>query len=983
MTRRSWLKRRGWGLAAGVAATLLTCLAYRIGWLQRVDHFSYDLHCRYLSSVQAHPSIVLIDIDDNALYRIERWPWGRSTLAKLVRTLGELNARAILLDMTFPEPQRPGIDHPAWGKDHDVDVPVETLGDGSIEDIKILHDQELAAAIAQVGCVFVGMHGRLWHRLPAGEITGWKPVPHEAWLPDAKRWAARRLARRFLDDNPNATWPDFHATALPGRRFDDLSADREDLLRAFRAVGAIRTLLPRWPRVPDVLTGRLERIYDLSPPILPIAEAARGVGSVVFNPADTGGVVRDVPLLLDYGGRLIPHVALAVAADLLDIDLSQTELEDDTLIFRDRQGSQTWRMQIDARGQSPLSWHLPAAQKGLSAQPVDPLRADWLGSFEPHIPVTRVMKIVATKDAILHNERYMGLRLARLVELQFLETPGEYERYARQVRQRNRARSKNPLPYGRGSGIGGRGSDIGAAELEARIDRFEAQAIDWFRYMRTICEDDSTTEGEQDPQCAEIAALLPYLSEEARANHRRQQTALAAEADVLADDLRPRIDGKVCLVGFTATSVADFIATPVFAHVPGVIADANIINAFLQNRFVRRASAGANLSLIAFAGLVLTILASLRGPWFGVGSLLAVWAVLSGASATAFHTNDYWIASVTACLASALAWAAVTVARQLTEERLRRQIINVLGQYTSPTIAARVADEAAGDSFQPRRACVTCFFCDLRDFTSLAERVGPERTRQILNPYLSMISDRLIAADALVNKFLGDGVMAFFNAPILPRPDHALRGCRAAIQCLDAMERLNAMTSVRDSLLTPTVETEFSTERAAEAGVKLELKIGIATGEVAVGDFGTEAKKDYTCIGDAVNLASRFESANALFGTQIIADDATRRAATDAFAWRPLGLIRVVGKKRAVQAYTMLGAAADVDEADMAYARAFEAALRPFQACQWPEAVAEFNACLVARPGDKAALLYLRRIEALRESPPPQDWDGALELPFK
>ena len=215
------------------------------------------------------------------------------------------------------------------------------------------------------------------------------------------------------------------------------------------------------------------------------------------------------------------------------------------------------------------------------------------------------------------------------------------------------------------------------------------------------------------------------------------------------------------------------------------------------------------------------LVALLRGSWFGVGSLGGVWAVLAGVSGQMFATADTSIAAMAGGLTATEVWAAVSVARQLTEQRVRRRVIRVLGQYTSPTIAARVADTATDDDFVPRRAWITCFFCDLTNFTSLSERIGPERTRQILNPCLNVISQTLIGHDALVNKFLGDGVMAFFNAPILPCVDHARHACLSAIECVRAIERL----------------CEYADSWT------LQLKVGIATGDVFAGDFGTRPRQ--------------------------------------------------------------------------------------------------------------------------------------------
>jgi len=337
------------------------------------------------------------------------------------------------------------------------------------------------------------------------------------------------------------------------------------------------------------------------------------------------------------------------------------------------------------------------------------------------------------------------------------------------------------------------------------------------------------------------------------------------------------------------------VATPVDPAMPGVMVHANVINMFLQNRFAAAATLVVNLGLLFAAGITATVLTTTCRPRVSVPLVLALGAGLLALGATLFATMTYHLASIVAVGVTGFAWASVTAYRQATEERARRAFHRALAQYTSPAVATRIAERTRADDLAPQQAFVTCFFSDLADFTRLSERLGPQRTRGLLEPYLRGISAALLDHGAIVNKFMGDGVFAFFNAPILPCPDHAAAACESALAAQAAIARWNDQR-----------------RPSGELGL-LTVRIGLSTGEAFVGDYGSDMKLDYTCIGDTVNLGSRLERANKTFGTAILVDEATRRLAGDGFAFRSLGRIEVAGKAAPVCVYELVGRADSVD----------------------------------------------------------------------
>ncbi|HUU96946.1 MAG TPA: adenylate/guanylate cyclase domain-containing protein, partial [Phycisphaerae bacterium] len=226
----------------------------------------------------------------------------------------------------------------------------------------------------------------------------------------------------------------------------------------------------------------------------------------------------------------------------------------------------------------------------------------------------------------------------------------------------------------------------------------------------------------------------------------------------------------------------------------------------------------------------------------------------------------------------------------------------------------------------------------------------------------------MLAHEAMVNKFIGDGIFAFWNPVIYSQPDHARLACETAIDLLTALGELI---------------DEQRQRGGDEAFGELVLRIGVATGNAIVGPCGSEQKFDYTCIGDSVNVAARLESANKFYSTQILVSDATRQQVADRFAFRPLGGVQVKGKREAVQISELLGRAGQIDGETLAYAQAFGQAVALFQKRDWAAAREAFGACSIQQPDDLAARHYAEAAKVYLEQPPPDDWNGAIELAEK
>jgi adenylate cyclase len=263
---------------------------------------------------------------------------------------------------------------------------------------------------------------------------------------------------------------------------------------------------------------------------------------------------------------------------------------------------------------------------------------------------------------------------------------------------------------------------------------------------------------------------------------------------------------------------------------------------------------------------------------------------------------------------------------------------------------------------------VTCFFSDLQGFTRISERLGPEGTKTILNPYLETMSEILHKHQGLINKFMGDGIFAFFNPPILPCQQHEQAACEAALESRDALKDLSE---------------RYHQHPLANEFKRLFMRIGIASGPVFVGDYGSENKLDYTCVGDTVNLAARLESANKQFGTTIMIAGQTLNKTDNMYVCRYLGVIQVKGQTAGLPVYELLGRPGQVDDDILYSSEIFDQALEHFAKRDWNKALITFEKNLKIRPEDPGTKLYIEAVLRYQKIPPPDDWNSSLELTEK
>ena len=414
--------------------------------------------------------------------------------------------------------------------------------------------------------------------------------------------------------------------------------------------------------------------------------------------------------------------------------------------------------------------------------------------------------------------------------------------------------------------------------------------------------------------------------------------------------------GKKVFLGLTAAGLYDLKPIAVSAVSTGVLVHATTLDNLLHRNYLRQ------LEVVWVAVFMFAL--SLTACWFILthNSLLSNLAFFSVASAVtvalpaSLFYNCLYLQFIPLLLAFFLSTTATAAFSYATEGKERRFVRRAFAQYMDETIVAHLLKNP--DLIKPggQRRRVTVFFADIAGFTSISEKLAPEETARILHTILNGFTEVVIANRGVIDKYIGDCVMAFWGAPLDSAEDEC-NACRAALQCMATLEEINRGF-------------------AAEGYGNISMRIGIHSGDAIVGNLGSDRLFDYTVVGDTVNLASRLEGANKQFATRIMVSEATLQRTAGEFLSRELGLIEVKGKSQPVRIYELVSASAGATREQMELVRSYGEAYDLFRNGCWGEAAARFAALLGHTPADGPSAYYRKWCEALAENPPlTDDWN--------
>jgi len=456
---------------------------------------------------------------------------------------------------------------------------------------------------------------------------------------------------------------------------------------------------------------------------------------------------------------------------------------------------------------------------------------------------------------------------------------------------------------------------------------------------------------------------------------RHDPDSFVSASDVLDGSVAPaKIAGKLVLIGTSAAALNDIKTTPVSAAMPGVEAHAQVIEAALTKSLLSQPFYGPMLEY--GAALSLGILVIALAPLFGPITLVVVGALIASALiglSWYFYSQQQLLVDFTyPLLSTTVIYLTLIFANFVREQAQRRQIRSAFGQYLSPALVEQLAQSPEKLVLGGEEREMTIMFSDVRGFTTISEfyKHDPQGLTKLMNRFLTPLTNAILARKGTIDKYMGDAIMAFWNAPLDDR-DHQVNACDAALDMLERIEVLNR-------------QREIEAQQGGHVFIPIQVGVGLNTGTCVVGNMGSDLRFDYSVLGDSVNLASRLEGQSKEYGFPIIAGSRTAIAVKDQFAILELDFIMVKGKKEPEVIYAIAG------RADTQQSPRFQ---------RLRDLTIEMLACYRSRDWDGALFaiergrrsdeghaleylykLYEARIRAYQQAPPPDDWNGAYAL---
>lgn len=434
-----------------------------------------------------------------------------------------------------------------------------------------------------------------------------------------------------------------------------------------------------------------------------------------------------------------------------------------------------------------------------------------------------------------------------------------------------------------------------------------------------------------------------------------------------------KIEGKIVIIGATANILQDFHLTPTSREaMPGVEINATLVQQLVDGKFATEQGNFSLLLLLALLAVVGSFILFILPIRF-FGWIFAAILLIIPASAFALYQTGYILNIVYPETAWILTAVITLIYRNKTELRANREIQKAFAHYVSPVVVNELVKDPASLKLGGKREQISVLFSDIVGFTGFAEKLSPEDTVAVLNDYLTAMTEVIFGFNGTLDKYQGDAIMALFGAPLLDL-HHAVNACHSALGMRRGLVGLHEKWNMLP---------EFPLK---EELVKLDFRVGIASGPAVVGNVGSEKRFDYTAIGDIVNLGSRLESVNKKYGTRIIVDKNTFTIVTEnhnPFAFRKLDTVRVKGKAHETEIFEVYALNENVTSDMKAMLDDFENGRILYTQRNFAEAKQYFESALSRVSSDSPSQIYLNRCKYFLRKPPSMDWSPIVNFEEK
>jgi len=887
---------------------------------ERLESRTYDDRFLIRGVIEQHPALGTIDIDDETYQAEGRFEdWTRDKHALLIEILAEFGVKLIGFDIFFPEPSGSVISR------EDV---IEVIDDGFTPEQYLAlfadYDGQLARSAEKAGNV-VFSH----FFTKAGPDASWEFVTNNT----VKRGVEKEASFRLLEER--------------GFFFEDPSI--------------------------DVSKSDLPKMLDFLPPLPQFVEAVKHVGFV--QPfTDMDGVVRWYEMFRVYDGKLFPAMALVMVCDYLRVPLTSLDI---------KLGDSVTLPQATFPDGSVKDVVIPIDNTGK-------MLVNWTGDYQEtfsHYPYERIIQLkeLYAENVVLRDVKRLIYREPELLE--------DLDAFVVKAREYNIQPPEAAVTTFQTVGIFRMFEEAILSDKEMlATDFFVAQGIpeeaipedmidkyNELRYNVLMSEyltenPELTLTGMSEKLGVKRLDLIEHgyyalknLVEHGGIKPEHHPLIFFTVIHEGKELLPTELEGKLLVYGLTATGTQDMNPTPFNPRYQMVGYHVNAMNTILMDQFLDRMDRHWRIALVLALGIIMGLLVPRFGPATGgaiVGGLLVAHSL---STYYLFAYGGLWVDVIGPVCVIVMSYLSISINNYLIERKERAYIQDSFKMYLSPAVVDQIADNPDLLSLGGRREVLTILFTDVAGFSTISEQMTAEGLVGLLNEYLGTMTDIIMENNGTVDKYEGDLIMAFWGAP-LDNPNHAVDACLSSIAMNNRIGELREM---------------WKEQGRPDYITNMDARIGLNSGEVVVGNMGSQSRMDYTVMGDHVNLASRLEGANKPYGTHIMISEFTYTLVKDHVEARKLDVIRVVGRDEPVTVYEVLEKKGNLEPQMAEVVALYNEALSRYGEREWDGALEKFYEALNVCPDDGPSKTYIDRCERYKVEPPPDDWDGVETLTEK